>query len=1021
MRKKRMMIFALLCAVVQGVWAGPFDITYIERSWDAEAKEVKEIEHTTDNYIQMAGSGEWINLYGGKYYYFIGNCTFKTLEIMDEDVHIILGDNCKVNLKHIKLEVGKSLHIHTLKGKSGKIIVKNDQYEGAAGIGGGKNATSGSLYIHGGDITTKGNESGAGIGGGDSGSCGDVVIYGGTVYAESGIGGAGIGGGEDRGINVTNSVTIYGGDVTAEATSYDPFYDDYTFNKYGAGIGGGDEGGQGGPVYIYGGTVTARTERGRGAGIGGGDKSDGGTVVISGGTVKAYASYYSTAIGAGNKGNGGDITITGGNVEADTKLDPSYYDRESSSIGMGTFDGEKGTVTITGGNVFVVGKRNIAINANTSFGYMRAYNRDNEFFNYESRAYYVGYYSIVRIEPCVEHNYVDFHCKWCGWFDGEGLLNSWEGDGTAEHPYLIKTDANWRAIHSYLINNESFDTADAKPYEGIHFLQTADISTSQGIGVTGWSNDRAFCGIYDGGGHQLNCNIANPENNGGEAVAPFHLVKGATIKNLYVSGAVNGGIHSAGLVAFANGTVTIDSCRVSTEITCTGSANNDAHGGGIVGHARESDITVSKSIFDGTLTATANGKGDIRLGAIVGWSNQPCIERIENCFENGKYNGITDNDQTAFTRKYDITTPDHALSNVYTSDLGHGDGATKCLSVTSAQKEIQLIFANGQGYDWEEVLFGAFSKAKGKEAYLFNDTFYTFENCIVRFNLEYPVSWRDMDVYANGTLLNAFTGYYYFTQGSEPTVISGLVALSISDTTPNDQIIESYDGATANVTLTGRKFYKDGSWNTLCLPFDLSTHYPVIFEDADVVTLVSSSYDSSDNKLTLNFTPDLPETFEAGKPYLVRWVGVDDDDEKVIENPVFEGVAIKNQLQPITTDYVNFVGCLSPVSLSANDRSILYLGAGNKLYYPNADITMGSCRGYFNLVGLTAGDLKEGEVNSIVLNFGDDATGITTLSTESGKEATSPTGWHTLDGRRLSSKPTQPGLYIHGSRKVVIK
>lgn len=112
MRKKRMMMMALLCAVVQGIWAGDFDITYIERAWDAEKKEVKEIEHTTSSYISMPANAEiWINLDGGKNYYFSGNCTYKALEIKGEDVHIILGDNCKVNLKHIKLEEGNSLHI----------------------------------------------------------------------------------------------------------------------------------------------------------------------------------------------------------------------------------------------------------------------------------------------------------------------------------------------------------------------------------------------------------------------------------------------------------------------------------------------------------------------------------------------------------------------------------------------------------------------------------------------------------------------------------------------------------------------------------------------------------------------------------------------------------------------------------------------------------------------------------------------------------------------------------------------
>ena len=36
------------------------------------------------------------------------------------------------------------------------------------------------------------------------------------------------------------------------------------------------------------------------------------------------------------------------------------------------------------------------------------------------------------------------------------------------------------------------------------------------------------------------------------------------------------------------------------------------------------------------------------------------------------------------------------------------------------------------------------------------------------------------------------------------------------------------------------------------------------------------------------------------------------------------------------------------------------------------------------------------------------------------KEETA-TGWHTLDGRSLSGKPTRKGLYIHNGKTVVVK
>ena len=46
---------------------------------------------------------------------------------------------------------------------------------------------------------------------------------------------------------------------------------------------------------------------------------------------------------------------------------------------------------------------------------------------------------------------------------------------------------------------------------------------------------------------------------------------------------------------------------------------------------------------------------------------------------------------------------------------------------------------------------------------------------------------------------------------------------------------------------------------------------------------------------------------------------------------------------------VTFTGCYSPVSLSANDKSKLFMGAGDKFHYPNDDMTIGAFRAYLQL------------------------------------------------------------------------
>lgn len=131
-------------------------------------------------------------------------------------------------------------------------------------------------------------------------------IYGGEILATSGAFGAGIGGGANGGVG--EWIYVYSGKLTARSVSQ------------GAGIGGG-QGGVGRYIYIRGGTVNAGSST-CGAGIGSGDQDgqnnseDAYHIEISGGTVNAWSNYAGAGIGGGRNGSGRDISITGGNVKA---------------------------------------------------------------------------------------------------------------------------------------------------------------------------------------------------------------------------------------------------------------------------------------------------------------------------------------------------------------------------------------------------------------------------------------------------------------------------------------------------------------------------------------------------------------------------------------------------------------------------------------------------------------------------------------------------------------------------------
>ena len=222
----------------------------------------------------------------------------------------------------------------------------------------------------------------------------------------------------------------------------------------------------------------------------------------------------------------------------------------------------------------------------------------------------------------------------------------------------------------------------------------------------------------------------------------------------------------------------------------------------------------------------------------------------------------------------------------------------------------------------------------------------------------------------------------------------------------NESRLADYD-----VTLSGRTIYRDGSWNTLCLPFDVTLDGSPL-EGAEVRTLTGSTF--SEGTLTLNFSEPVSQV-ESGKPYLVRFTTTGED----IKDPTFLGVKITDaELHDVVTPCVHFKGNYAPVGFTSGSDHVLYVGADNQLYYPNARFSINPFRAYFWLDGLSAGDVQ----GAIQLSF--DGEGETTdLSRTSYlvPRTSNDDAWYSLDGRQLQGVPTQKGLYIHNGKKVVIK
>ena len=171
----------------------------------------------------------------------------------------------------------------------------------------------------------------------------------------------------------------------------------------------------------------------------------------------------------------------------------------------------------------------------------------------------------------------------------------------------------------------------------------------------------------------------------------------------------------------------------------------------------------------------------------------------------------------------------------------------------------------------------------------------------------------------------------------------------------------------------------------------------------------------SDYTITLNFTNEgAIETawgkYYGGVPYLLKW-----DDDTDIVNPEFANVIIESDLSNMTYGNaigVTFKGTYAPLSFEEEDKSILFVGAENKLYWPLAGAKIGAMRGYFEIDG-TEAEIAEASAKQFILNFGDeDATSIETISTSVESESI-----YNLAGQKMSKM--QKGINIVNGKKIL--
>ena len=270
--------------------------------------------------------------------------------------------------------------------------------------------------------------------------------------------------------------------------------------------------------------------------------------------------------------------------------------------------------------------------------------------------------------------------------------------------------------------------------------------------------------------------------------------------------------------------------------------------------------------------------------------------------------------------------------------------------------------------------------------------------------------------------------------------------LELPDNQDNRELIRTWHGAKLNVKLTDRVLYKDGDWNTLCVPFEvpfstMKSALSVSVDDENVHELDTESwYDDSGSAYDDQYDPSFQQTgfdestgvlrlyfdysgeLKAGKPYIIRWpkpdgyVAYDGTNAGAcsdIVSPVFSGVTIDKTMNPVVSHdgKVTFTGQYSTI-VAGEDYRYIALGSGNTLGYVSKNGTLRPFRAHFEV---TSGQ----NVKGYRISFGEENPSI--IHSSQFIIHNNDDAWYSIDGIKLQGKPTRKGIYIHNGRRIVVK
>ena len=588
--------------------------------------------------------------------------------------------------------------------------------------------------------------------------------------------------------------------------------------------------------------------------------------------------------------------------------------------------------------------------------------------------------------------------------------------------YTIKTAEGW----NYFCQRLEVD-GDLNGFSGKTVMLGDNITVTTMAGST----DHPFKGMFDGNGHTLTFNYTADRSN----CAPFHITNGATIRNLHATGQIDGGIwhYMGGLVGSASGNLTIENCHVSTRISSTvsGIANN----GGFVGllSSQYNQCHITGCVFDGLIYNPNYSGTTYGCGGFVGCFSEYGYAILKDClFLHGQYDNNGGQCELWWGNENDKNSTFLHRSNDY-----GGGTLTNCFFVAThflkqgspavESATAPTNFAHfGNPTDHRFLKVYGHTMVFGGKYYTppYGDLVETYSYSGVKsYNIEYDDAPLGIPDITSPLWTESLRYNRSFTAGKPVTIMlpfnftRNRITLAGSNENPSGKfyefkgIEENQDHKWVAVMIeAGETLSNEVVENTLqanhpylYVPGESTEHWAMYVSDG---INIFTQDNGGGNKVTpYDGTADFAwNKWDFKGTYQPRYWSDSENPEEI--GKVYGFAGSTKEVDEKMVEAGEFVRAKSGAKIRPTSCYLMWTG-----YEP--DYAPALTR------GAAADEELPQRITVKLVSASGETTSIGEIDTKTGE--ISLDGWYTMDGVKLSGKPSSKGMYINNGKKVIIK